>query len=62
MKATPQAIHTDAVFKAANNQERNTVLDDRPPQINNTEVGLTRKQSETLAQLTTEYSWVPLIV
>ena len=36
-KATPQVIHTNAVNQAVNSQERNVVLDDRPPWINNSE-------------------------
>ena len=33
-KITLHAIHNDAVIKAANSQERNVVLDDRPSTIN----------------------------
>ena len=35
-KATLQAMHTDAVIRASNSLERNAVLDDRPPPMNNT--------------------------
>ena len=36
-KATLQALHTDTVNKAVQNQARNGVLDGRPPPISNSE-------------------------
>ena len=50
MESTLQAIHTDAVNQAVNSQERNVVLDDRLPSINNSEKDITRKERMTLAQ------------
>ena len=50
-KATLRAPQTDAVNKAGKSNERNVVLDDRPPGINNSENDLTRKARATLAQL-----------
>ena len=49
-KATLQAIHTDAVNKAVNDQKKNIVLDDLPHPINDSEKDLTRKERATLAQ------------
>ena len=51
LKTTLQAINDDTVNQAVNSQERNAVLDDRPPLINNTEKNLTRKERATLTQL-----------
>ena len=51
MKVTLQAIYTNAVNQAVNSQERNFVLDDHPPLINNPEKYLTRKERMTLTQL-----------
>ena len=42
-KATLQAIHTDAVNKGVKDQKKNTVLDDLPHLINDSEKDLTRK-------------------
>ena len=42
-KATLHEIYTDAVTKVANSQKRNTVCDDSPPPIIDTEKDLTRK-------------------
>ena len=50
-KAILQAIHTDAVNKAVNDQKNNIVLDDLPHPINDSEKYLTRKERATLAQL-----------
>ena len=50
-KATLQALHTDAVDKAVRNQERNVVLDGRPPPIISSEKELSRRERSTLAQL-----------
>ena len=50
-KATLQAIHTDAVNKAVNDQKKNIVLDDLPHSINDSEKDLTMKERTTLAQL-----------
>ena len=47
-KATLQAIHTKAVNQPVNSQRKNVVLDDRPPLINISENGLTRKERTTL--------------
>ena len=54
-KATLQAIHTDAVNKAVNDQKKNIVLDDLPHPINESEKDLTMKERATLAQLTSGY-------
>ena len=54
-KATFQAIHTDAVNKAVKDQKNNTVLDDLPYLINDSEKDLTRKERATLAQLRSGY-------
>ena len=54
-KATLQALHTAAIVKAVRCHERNVVLDGRPPPINNSEKGLTRKERSTLAQLRSGY-------
>ena len=48
-KATFQALHTDAVNKAVKSNERNVVLDGRPPPISSSEKELTRKECSTLA-------------
>ena len=50
-KATFQGIHIDAVNQAVNSQERNVMLDDRPPPINNFKKDLTKKKRTTLAIL-----------
>ena len=50
-KATLQALHTDAVDKAVRSQERNVVLDGRPPPISSSEKELSRRERSTLAQL-----------
>ena len=50
-KTTLQALHTDAVNKAAKSHENNVVLDGRPPPISNSEKDLTRKECLTLAHL-----------
>ena len=50
-KATLQALHTDAVDKAVRSQERNVVLDGRPPPISSSEKELYRRERSTLAQL-----------
>ena len=55
MKATFQALHTDAVNKAVKSYERNVVLDGRPPPISNSEEDLTMKDRSTLAQLRSGY-------
>ena len=54
-KVILQAIHTDAVNKAVNNQKKNIVLDDLPHSINDSEKYLTRKERDTLAQLRSGY-------
>ena len=54
-KATLQAIYTDTVNKAVNDQKRNIVLDDLSHPINDSEKDLTRKERATLAQLRSEY-------
>ena len=54
-KATLQAILTDAVNKAVDDQKNNIVLDDLPHPINHSEKVLTRKESATLAQLRSRY-------
>ena len=54
-KATPQAIHTDAVNKVVKDQKNNIVLDDLPHPINDSEKDLTRKERATLAQLRSVY-------
>ena len=54
-KTTLQAIHTDAVNKAVNDQKKNIVLDDRPRPINDSEKDLTRNEPATLAQLRSGY-------
>ena len=51
MKATLQALHTDAVNKAVRDQKKNIVLDGLPHPINNSEKDLTRKKCATHAQL-----------
>ena len=43
-KITLQAIHTDAVIKTANSQERNIVLDDSFPALNGSEKDLTMRE------------------
>ena len=43
-KDTLQALHTDAVNNAVKSQDKNVVLDDRPPPISNSEKDLTRKE------------------
>ena len=43
-KATLQALHTDAVDKAVRSQERNVVLDGRPPPISSSEKELFRRE------------------
>ena len=50
-KATLQALHTDAVDKAVRSQERNVVLDGRPPPISSSEKELSRRERSTLTQL-----------
>ena len=50
-KTTLQALPTYAVVKAAKSDDRNVVLDDRPPPINNSEKDLIRKECATLTQL-----------
>ena len=52
-KITLHVIHTDAVFKADNSQERYVVLDVRPPPFNKTENGSTMRVHATPAQLET---------
>ena len=54
-KATLHTIHTNAVNKTASDQKKNTVLDDLPHPINDSEKDLTRKQRVTLAQLRSGY-------
>ena len=54
-KATLQAIHTDAVNKAVNDQKNNIVLDNLPHPINDSEKDLTRKECAILAKLRSEY-------
>ena len=46
-KAILQALHTVAVDKAVKSNERNVVLDGRPPSIINSEKYLTRKERST---------------
>ena len=55
MKSTLPALHNDAVTEYVNNHERNAVLDDRLPPINNSEKYLTRKEHAALAQLRSRY-------
>ena len=47
MKATLQALHTDAVNNSIKSHERNVVLDDHPPPINNSYKEGTRKSRPT---------------
>ena len=54
-KATPQALHTDAVDKAVKSHERNVVLDSRPPPKSSSERDLTRKERSILDQLRSGY-------
>ena len=54
-KDTLQALHTDAVDKAAKSHERNVVLDGWPPPISSSEKNLTRKERTTVAQLRSVY-------
>ena len=54
-KATLQAIHTDAVNQAVKDQKKNTVLDDLPHPINDSEKYLARKERATFAQLRSVY-------
>ena len=54
-KATLQAIHYDAVNKAAKDQKKNIVLDGLPHPINDSEKDLTRKERATLVQLRSGY-------
>ena len=49
-KATLQTFHTASVVKAVQCNERNVVLDGRPPPISNSE-----KECSTLAQLRSRY-------
>ena len=51
MKATLQAIHSDAVNKAVKDQKKNIVLYGLPHPINDSEKHLTSKECATLAQL-----------
>ena len=50
-EATLDTIHTDRINQDVNHQERNVVLDDRPPPMNNSEKDLTRKECTTLVLL-----------
>ena len=54
-KATPQALHTDAVNKAVKSHYRNVVLDGRPPPISNSEKDMTRKERSTKIRIL----WTP---
>ena len=54
-KATLQAIHTEAVNKAVNDQKKNIVFDDLPHPINDSEKDLTGKERVTLAQVRSGY-------
>ena len=45
-----KALHSDTVNKAVKSHERNTVLNDRSPPIDNSEKELTRNERTTLAQ------------
>ena len=54
-KATFQAIHTDAVNKAVNEQKNNIMLDDLLHPISDLEKKLTWKKRATLAQLRSGY-------
>ena len=55
MKAKIQAIHTDAINKAVNDQKTNIVLDNLAHPINDSENKLTRKERTTLPQLRSRY-------
>ena len=55
MKATLQAIHSDAVNKAVKDQKKKIVLDGLPHPSNDPEKDLTRKERATLAQLRSGY-------
>ena len=46
-KVTLQAPHTNAVNKTVKGHERNAVLDERTPPIDNSEQDLTRKERVT---------------
>ena len=55
MIATLQAIHTNTVSKAANRLDRNVVLDNRAPPIDNTHNYITQKEHATIAQIMGSY-------
>ena len=58
-KATFQAIHTDAVSKAINDQKKYIELYDLPHPINDSEKDLTMKKRTTLAPLRSGYCRLP---